>query len=292
MSMRWSLPVYSRFTLIAGFALTFAAFACDVSAVANSTSADVPATEDQASTPADETVNATPTAQIIVVTATPEETPPSEETSTDLTILVVTDSLLPGRSDFSSGERMSAFFDEQNIEHDTWDTLEDGYPSARKLGEYSLVFWSNGNDCCDSPEAEATDLIMSYIDNGGWLFIDGGAIGYAWANSRFMRDYLHADHAGYSPQADVVPTDHPIGDGLSGQIRFTETPYVPDAVRARDGAQIVLERGNNSAQQGLPSMLAYEDDKTRIVYAVFPVYLLPKEEFERLLLNSVEWFSR
>jgi hypothetical protein len=38
--------------------------------------------------------------------------------------------------------------------------------------------------------------------------------------------------------------------------------------------------------------VAYEDDRAKIAYFAFPIYLLPAEQRDLLINNTVDWFSR
>ncbi|GEM_PF-5647453 len=219
----------------------------------------------------------------------PTEPPPPPR----LAILVVSDDFASGRTDWSSGTVISETLNELGYPNNYWSTKEDGFPLASDLEAYDLVFWSTGDDCCDTPNADAVRAMSAFVDGGGWLFLDGGSIGYAWANSSFMKNYLHADHTGWNVQADIVPADHPIAAGLGNEpIRFSRTPFVPDTIRPRDGAEVVFTRGPQSAARGQPTMIAYDDGEARIVYAAFPLFLLPDNVITTILQNSMDWFSR
>ena len=55
---------------------------------------------------------------------------------------------------------------------------------------------------------------------------------------------------------------------------------------------VIFQRGPDSRRAGAASIIAYEDDRSKIAYFAFPVYLLPAEEQATLIDNTVDWFSR
>ncbi|MDH7515665.1 MAG: Omp28-related outer membrane protein [Bacteroidota bacterium] len=123
------------------------------------------------------------------------------------------------------------------------------------------------------------DLLKSYLDGGGRLFITGAEIAWGLAdpdaqNYGFYRDpdfvtrYLHADYVRDDNPATTirgVPGD-PIGDGFN--ISFTggvQNQDTPDEIAPRDGAIPVFYYGTGNEVAGL----RYADAKNRLVYFGF-----------------------
>lgn len=280
-----------RLTLVLVLSLLMlisASLACGPTTGGGAVATEPPAQTEEAAQPTPLPPTAPPpTREPTAIPSTEPPPPPS------LAILVVTDDFASGRTDWSSGPVISETLTELGYPNDYWSTKEDGFPVAADLAPYDLVFWSTGDDCCDTPNADAVRAMSTFVDNGGWLFLDGGSIGYAWANSSFMKNYLHADHTGWNVQADIVPADHPIAAGLGSEpIRFSRTPFVPDTIRPRDGAEVVFTRGPQSAARGQATMIAYDDGEVRIVYAAFPLFLLPDDAITTILQNTMDWFNR
>ena len=61
--------------------------------------------------------------------------------------------------------------------------------------------------------------------------------------------------------------------------------YAPDS-------RVVFRRGPNSAEAGAPAVIAYEDDRVKVAYYAFPVYLVPPAERALLVNSTVDWFTR
>jgi len=237
-----------------------------------------------------------PPTDLPAATTTPEVelTPIPQPEQQELSILLVTDDFLSATPEFSSAAELAEIMDQLDISYDTWSTFESETPPLETLNQYDLVMWSGGADCCDSPTQQSIDAISEYIDDGGWLFIDSLSVGYAYRNTRFTREYLHADGGDFNIQSDVRRADHPITEGLGeDDIRFSEmSTFDPDVLIPREGAEPVLYRGSGSAREGDPTMIAFDDGRNRVVYAAFPIKWLPAREREILVENTFNWFGR
>ena len=79
-------------------------------------------------------------------------------------------------------------------------------------------------------------------------------------------------------------------------ISFEETPsgeiLEPDVVNHTPNARVIFQRGPDSKQKGAASVIAYEDDRSKIAYFAFPIYLLPVEDQSTLVNNTIDWFTR
>ena len=121
---------------------------------------------------------------------------------------------------------------------------------------------------------------------------------FDWDHTDFLTSVLHAQYQGFAPQVDLEPalTDHPIAaDFAAGEvITLTESlePLNIDVVAAADDARVVFTRGPYSEQAGAASVIAYEDKRVKIAYYAFPIYLLPTDAQERLINNTVNWFTK
>jgi hypothetical protein len=57
-------------------------------------------------------------------------------------------------------------------------------------------------------------------------------------------------------------------------------------------ARVIFERGPESEQPNAASIVAYEDVRAKIAYLAFPIYLLPIEQRDLLVKNTIDWFTR
>jgi hypothetical protein len=75
---------------------------------------------------------------------------------------------------------------------------------------------------------------------------------------------------------------------------FTSSEEIegPDVISNTPNARVIFQRGPDSEQPGAASIVAYEDDRVKIAYFAFPIYLLPAEQRDLLINNTVDWFSR
>jgi hypothetical protein len=69
-------------------------------------------------------------------------------------------------------------------------------------------------------------------------------------------------------------------------------PLQPDVVSHTADARVIFSRGPASQQPGAPAIIAFEDERSKVAYFAFPVYLLPDEAKATLLKNTVDWFTR
>lgn len=199
---------------------------------------------------------------------------------------------------------------------DTWHTAEEGSPEIDQLLEYDAIIWTTGNYWDDSISEEDVELLTEYKRLGGNLILDGASIAFDWDHTDFLSDVAHADYLSTGEQTDleVALVDHPISEGLdegtvitltgsttvSGTITGTtpstfnsssDEELLIDIVSHTAEARVVFERGPDSEAEGAPSIIAYEDERVKIAYFAFPIYLLPAEAQVTLINNTVDWFT-
>ncbi len=189
---------------------------------------------------------------------------------------------------------------------DMWITSEDESPDIDDLLEYDAIIWTTGDYWDDSIGEEDAALLTKYIEIGGNLILSGASIGFDWDHTEFLTKIAHADYLDFAEQADIelVLPDHPIAEDFEEEavITFLDTDsdeeansdqkLVPDVVSHTPDARVIFQRGPDSEEAGAASVIAYEDDRAKIAYFAFPVYLLPAEEQALLINNTVDWFSK
>jgi hypothetical protein len=137
-----------------------------------------------------------------------------------------------------------------------WSTADQDLPSIEELGQYRWVIWSSGGYESGGPGVNDLDVLLNYINTGGWLTI----------SSRRPFFAMSTDDA--SVIADVtVTTDVPeLVAGLP-----TETielanglpPVTPLEINdAIDGPQVALRRGPDSGNPDAPLLFVATDEES------------------------------
>ncbi len=184
---------------------------------------------------------------------------------------------------------------------DNWVISEKGQsPDVDELLEYDAVIWATGDYWDDSISTEDAALLSKYIELGGNLLLSGASIAFDWDHTDFLTKVAHVDYLTFAPQYDLALAlpDHPIAaDFDEGEvITFTASPSGVDlnidVINHTPNARAIFLRGSESKQPGAPAVIAYEDDRSKVAYFAFPIYLLPKEARNRLIDNTIEWFTR
>lgn len=191
---------------------------------------------------------------------------------------------------------------------DTWIISSNGSPDLDQLLNYDAIIWTTGDYWDDSISQDDADVLSRYIELGGNLILSGASIGFDWDHTSFLTQVAHADYLDFASQSDleVVLPDHPIAAGfavgetipLTATLVTTSTedtpaePIPPDVVNYLSDARVIFNRGLESEQPGAPSVIAYEDDRSKVAYIAFPVYLLVDEQRNLLINNIVKWFTK
>jgi hypothetical protein len=183
---------------------------------------------------------------------------------------------------------------------DRWITSKDGSPDVDQLLEYDAIIWTTGDYWDDSIGEEDAALLTKYVELGGNLIMSGASIAFDWDHTDFLTSVAHVDYLDFAPQIDLklALPDHSLAEGFSegDVITFIESPSGEileiDVVSAMPEARVIFERGPNSKEAGAASVIAYEDQRVKIAYFAFPVYLLPPEEQSLLINNTVNWFTK
>jgi hypothetical protein len=184
-----------------------------------------------------------------------------------------------------------------------WATADDGSPSLDELQEYDAVIWTTGDYWDDSIGVDDAETLTKYVEEGGNLIMSGASIAFDWDHSEFLETIVHADYLDFAGQDDIelVIEDHPIARGFSeGQVLtftvaatgLTESQLLPDVVNHTADSRVIFVRGPQSEQSGAASVIAYEDDRSKIAYLAFPVYQLSDSSRQTLANNIIDWFTR
>lgn len=225
-------------------------------------------------------------------TDVPPTEEPAEEPAASGKVLVVGEDQLSGHYEWTSADEIADALRNLGYTVDTWGTWDEGFPNTDTLNMYDAIFWTTGDDCCDSPPIDGVNAIKSYLDQGGKnLSLTGSSIAYAYPNSTFLKNYVGVNHYGWNPLADLQMENHPLAAGMSGNIDLDEPSGIrPDIVTAYAGTQPVAVRGPSSAGAGQLMMTTYEFDGNKVFFSAVPLQWLPAPQLKILLGNMMDWF--
>jgi hypothetical protein len=223
-----------------------------------------------------------------------EEPPTPTPTPAPLTVLLVIEDALSGRADFTSSDEIASSLDALGVEYETWGTYDDGAPTASFMSDYPVVIWSVGDDCCDSPPLESINAMVDYLDDGGNLLIEGGAVLHPWKDHPFALDYLNVQWTGYSSLGDLVveDPDHPLAEGFPNTpISLNVNGRVYPITFEPKQADVVFVRGPKSAEVGKASISAYDSGHYRTILSTVPLQWFGAADRELFLKNALDWLS-
>ncbi len=226
--------------------------------------------------------------------------PPSLRSKRIDKVLVVASDTGRAREDELTGQVDFSQVLETKYEVDTWLLSEEGSPDIDQLLEYDAVIWTTGDYWDDSIGEEDAALLLKYIEIGGNLILSGASIAFDWDHTDFLTQVAHADYTGFGEQKDleVAMPEHPIAEGFAegDVISMTTTPSSQpleiDVVTNTPNARVIFQRGPDSEEAGAASVIAFEDDRSRVAYYAFPIYLLPAEQQDQLISNTISWFTK
>jgi hypothetical protein len=177
-------------------------------------------------------------------------------------------------------------------------------PQVSDLNKAEFVIWFTG-EYFPTLEAHDQDLLSSYLDGGGNLFITGQDIGYAlnFVNSGeytpdteiFYETYFGAEWI--MPNASLFdlagkPGD-PISDGIALTIEGGDgagNQDYPDVIDAIAPASVILDYTGDPLKHG---GVRFEFGSSKVVYLSFGFEAISTAEDRELLLSRiVDWFGK
>lgn len=222
-------------------------------------------------------------------------------------LVVAGDSGRP-RADKQTGAMEFAEALDNNYSVDTWFISQKESPELDQLLNYDAIIWTTGDYWDDSISERDAALLSKYIELGGNLILSGASIGFDWDHTNFLTKVAHADYLDFALQKDleVALPDHPIAEdftagdiiALNFAMPVTDTVSVfadavgLDVINHTSDARVIFKRGPESEATGAPSVIAFEDDRSKVAYLALPIYLLPEQERSLLVNNIVKWFAK
>jgi hypothetical protein len=218
-------------------------------------------------------------------TSPPDSVPPDSPDVPLADILIVALDEGEGRYDSMTSADDYAAILRDDFPVAIWSIAQDGPLDEEDLASFDLLIWTAG-DYEEGLSEENSNLLFSLLLDGIPAILSGAYLDETEAEA------LQQD-------IQVLDAAHPLALGFQAEevIEFVSAPSgevydvgVLDGVQ-EEGSTPVFVRGPNSAESGIPSIIALEDDVTdfRLVYIAFPLYLLPEAAKAQLAQNAVSW---
>lgn len=182
-----------------------------------------------------------------------------------------------------------------NYDYSYWDVYSDGSPTLSLISNYSLLIWFTGDDWSTTLTTIDQENLVSYLDNGGSLFVSGQDIGFDIGTSglgessiSFIYNYLHTDFLYDDTNDDYV--NGIIGDQISNGIDLNLTGgnnNYPSAILPVTNATSIFRYATNGSVAGLKY-----DGKYKIVYLAFPFESINNNLTQATLMDRIiSWIN-
>jgi parallel beta-helix repeat protein len=163
--------------------------------------------------------------------------------------------------------------------YDLWDHAGQGTPAASHLNKYQVVIWETGEDLTATITDDDENALMTYLDNGGRLFLSSkGYLTEAGGPRPFITDYLHVDW--WDNDVAGIEREHGepgdvIADGLDLQLEWPLNEGTDDMIPGNGAVGIFQNDHSRSGKQpmhygGLRSPVAVDEGGSRVVFLCFP----------------------
>lgn len=165
---------------------------------------------------------------------------------------------------------------------------EGGSPGLRILERYPIVVWFTGYDWYAPVTAEEESSLISYLRDGGRLFLSSQDFLYYHSSGPLSRDYMGV----LRYTEDATPTlasgvrEDPVGDGLGPYSLSYPFANMADAVEPAPGTSVVFRDEHRR-----PIALLRRDDAYATEFMAFPFEALPEDERSTVMSQSVGWLS-
>ncbi|NHI93995.1 MAG: hypothetical protein EAX96_16015 [Candidatus Lokiarchaeota archaeon] len=129
-----------------------------------------------------------------------------------------------------------------------WSYMDNGIPSEDLIKSHDIVIWDCGSDSTTTLEEEDRNLLGSYLNDEGKLFLTGHGIAYDSSGEfdTWLTEYLHASYSGYHSDVDTVTG--PTG-GIYENISAVEVLGGPDYLTVETGGEISFEYDGKNTNQ-------------------------------------------
>jgi hypothetical protein len=210
-----------------------------------------------------EEITPLPPAQATVTTM--PEAPPAEGTPTPApstpgspqagaSILIVDDNDTANPNDQSEADTYLLALTQGGFSPALWVTGDQGSPTIEDLSTYRWVIWSSGGYENGGPSVNDLEVLLNFINDGGWLTI----------SSRRPFFAMSTDDASAIVDITVEDDAPELVIGLPSETIELENglpPVTPLEINdAIDGPQVALRRGPDSGNPGAPLLFVATDE--------------------------------
>jgi len=178
-----------------------------------------------------------------------------------------------------------------------WNESKQGRPPLEWLlhTNVTVVVWHTGTYYGGVVDSFDAQNLISFVNSGGSLLLEGEDIGYDHRNDTFMYEVAHAAYlTDYVDTDGVVATRrHFLTDGLQ-QVPFSAEPPFPDGVVPVNEGFEVMRYSKGALLRPYSAVVAYDGSpagKGRVVYIAFPAHYLNTSGREALLQRALLWLS-
>jgi hypothetical protein len=184
--------------------------------------------------------------------ATPTSTPGVPEAQTQ--ILIVDDNDMANPNNPSEADTYLMALTQAGHAPTLWVTADQSAPPIAELSKYRWVIWSSGGYENGGPGVNDLDVLLSYINQGGWLTISS------------RRPFFAMSTEDASPIVDLtIESDLPeLVAGLPSEtieLGAGLPPVTPLEINdGMDGPQVALRRGPDSGNPGAPLLFIATDE--------------------------------
>ena len=190
------------------------------------------------------------------------------------------------------GENLESYYIEailsSHYSYDYWDYELLGPPSSDTMIRYHAVIWYTGTDSRTSLIEEDRQVLSTYLDWGGALFMSGSAIAYDLRDDPFLNEYLYADRIGWTPTRTIEgETNDIIGGNLSFSIAEGDganNQHYTDRIEPLSPAEPCFWYTPDPHD---PCGIHVEDDTYRLVYLSFGFEAIDTASVRNMLMNRI-----
>ncbi len=151
---------------------------------------------------------------------------------------------------------------------------------------YDFMIWSSGSNISPISNSALVNALISFVNNGGNLIIEGGEIGFDFENNiSFRTNVLHitnwlADNSGSLIRENST---HPITANLPAVIPLNYTGFGDqDAVTPSSGATLLI---SNQTHQGSAGLIVADS----VIYLAFNISAINQSDAQALIFNMANY---
>ncbi|MEM8858219.1 MAG: S8 family serine peptidase [Chloroflexota bacterium] len=197
---------------------------------------------------------------------------------------------------FEQSDLYQPAINELNIDYDVWtnDHIFNLSPSQSLLNEYKYIVWYTAYDWFDPISKVEIELIESYLENGGRLFLNSQDFNYYHSNSKLASQYFEIGNFSES----VTPTVAYGGSLVQGNnhagsvsISFDEYNNHADSLFLHPEGSATPLLWHDRGLGGIGNSGQDHENDWRVVFWSVPFETLERSAQAQVMANTVGWLS-